>query len=314
MRSVVTGGAGFLGSHLCDRLLEQGNDVVCLDNLITGNTDNIAHLLGNEHFTFIKHDVTRYIYVADEVDHVIHFASPASPIDYLNLPIETLKVGSLGTHKALGLAKAKGSRFLLASTSEVYGDPQVHPQKEEYWGHVNPIGYRGVYDEAKRFSEALTMAYHRVHGVATRIVRIFNSFGPRMRLNDGRALPNFMCQALRNEDISVYGDGSQTRSFTYVEDTVAGILRLLASDETRPVNIGNPQEISIRDFAEMIVELTGSRSRIVTRPFPPEFKDDPKVRQPDITRAREILGWAPRHTIRDGLGPTLEYFRGRLGL
>jgi dTDP-glucose 4,6-dehydratase len=312
MRSIVTGGAGFLGSHLCDKLLERGDAVVCLDNLITGNTDNVAHLLGHERFTFIKHDVTEYIYVAGKVDNVIHFASPASPLDYLNLPIQTLKVGSLGTHKALGLAKAKNARFLLASTSEVYGDPRVHPQKEDYWGHVNPIGYRGVYDEAKRFAEAMTMAYHRAHGVATRIVRIFNSFGPRMRLKDGRALPNFMCQALNNEDLTVYGDGSQTRSFTYMLDTIAGIIRLLESDVVEPVNIGNPQEISILEFAEMIVEITGSKSRIIKQPFPPEFQDDPKVRQPDITRARTLLKWEPRHSIRDGLIPTIEYFRNRL--
>jgi len=314
MRGVVTGGAGFLGSHLCDALLERGDELLCLDNLITGNTDNIAHLMGKERFTFVKHDVTEYIYVAGDVDYVLHFASPASPIDYLELPIQTLKVGSLGTHKALGLARAKDARFLLASTSEVYGDPQVHPQSEDYWGHVNPIGYRGVYDEAKRFAEAMTMAYYRAHGVATRIVRIFNSFGPRMRLNDGRALPNFMCQALRNEDITVYGDGLQTRSFTYMEDTIAGILRLLESDVVEPVNIGNPEEMSILNFAELIVELTGSKSRIIKRPFPPEFQDDPKVRQPDITRARTLLGWAPRHAIRDGLGPTLAYFKQQLGL
>ena len=314
MRSVITGGAGFLGSHLCDALLARGDEVVCLDNLITGNTDNISHLLGSRKFKFIHHDVTDYIYIDGQVDNVLHFASPASPIDYLKLPIQTLKVGSLGTHKALGLAKAKGARFLLASTSEVYGDPQEHPQSESYWGHVNPIGYRGVYDEAKRFAEALTMAYHRVHDVQTRIVRIFNSFGPRMRLNDGRALPNFICQALNGEDITVYGDGAQTRSFTYVADTVAGIVKLLESDEVEPVNIGNPQEISIMDFAKIVVELTGSQSKIASHPFPPEFKDDPKVRQPDITRARSILGWEPRHTIREGLGPTLDYFRKQLGL
>ena len=314
MRSVVTGGAGFLGSHLCDKLLERGDEVICLDNLITGSTDNIAHLLGHERFSFVNLDVTNYIYIAGEVDNVLHFASPASPIDYLNLPIQTLKVGSLGTHKALGLAKAKKARFLLASTSEVYGDPQVHPQKEDYWGHVNPIGFRGVYDEAKRFGEAITMAYHRYHAMETRIVRIFNSFGPRMRLDDGRALPNFICQALRNEDITVYGDGLQTRSFTFMADTIAGILKLLESDETEPINIGNPQEISILDFAELIIEITGSSSRIVKCPYPPEFKDDPKVRQPDITKARALLDWEPRYSIREGLKPTLDYFRKQLRL
>jgi len=314
MRSVVTGGAGFLGSHLCDALLARGDEVVCLDNLITGNADNIAHHTGNPKFRFIRHDVTEYIALDGPVDNVLHFASPASPIDYLKLPIQTLKVGSLGTHKALGLAKAKGARFLLASTSEVYGDPQVHPQPESYWGHVNPIGFRGVYDEAKRFAEAMTMAYHRVHGVETRIVRIFNSFGPRMRLHDGRALPNFLCQALQGEDITVFGDGSQTRSFTYMADTVAGIIKLLDSSETNPVNIGNPQELSILEFAQLIIEMTGSRSKLARLPFPPEFKDDPKVRQPDITRARRILGWEPKHTIREGLVPTIAYFRKRLGM
>jgi len=313
MRSIVTGGAGFLGSHLCDALIARGDEVICLDNLITGNTDNIAHLLGNPRFRFVHHDVSNYIYIEGPVDNVLHFASPASPIDYLNLPIQTLKVGSLGTHIALGLAKGKGARFLLASTSEVYGDPQVHPQSEDYWGHVNPIGFRGVYDEAKRFAEAITMAYHRFHGLRTRIVRIFNSFGPRMRLADGRALPNFMSQALKGEDITVYGDGSQTRSFTYCLDTVAGIIKLLESDEVNPVNIGNPEELSILDFARIIIEITGSKSRIITEPFPPEFKDDPKVRQPDITRAKEILGWQPTHTIREGLAPTLEYFRKAVG-
>jgi len=314
MRSVVTGGAGFLGSHLCDALLQRGDEVICLDNLITGSSDNVAHLLGNRKFRFVHHDVTEYIFVDGPVDNVLHFASPASPIDYLKLPIQTLKVGSLGTHKALGLAKAKAARFLLASTSEVYGDPQVHPQPETYWGHVNPIGYRGVYDEAKRFAEALTMAYHRVHGVRTRIVRIFNSYGPRMRLHDGRALPNFLCQALQGEDLTVYGDGSQTRSFTYFADTVSGILKLLESEEAEPVNIGSPQEISILEFARLLVSLTGSRSKIVTLPFPEEFKDDPKVRQPDISKARQVLGWGPRHSIRDGLVPTLDYFRKRIGL
>jgi dTDP-glucose 4,6-dehydratase len=309
---VVTGGAGFLGSHLCDALLERGDEVICLDNLITGDSENVAHLLGNRRFRFVHHDVTEYIFIDGPVDNVLHFASPASPMDYLKLPIQTLKVGSLGTHKALGLAKAKGARFLLASSSEVYGDPQVHPQPETYWGHVNPIGYRGVYDEAKRFAESLVMAYHRVHGLRTRIVRIFNTYGPRMRLNDGRALPNFICQALRGEDLTVFGDGSQTRSFTYLADTLSGILKLLDTDEAEPVNIGNPQEISIAEFARLLIEITGSRSRVVTRPFPPEFRDDPKVRQPDISRARKLLGWEPRYTLREGLGPTLEYFRKRV--
>jgi len=309
MRTVVTGGAGFLGSHLCDALLARGDEVLCLDNLITGNTRNIAHLLGNPRFKFFQHDVTNYIFVDGPVDNVLHFASPASPIDYLKLPIQTLKVGSLGTHKALGLAKAKKARFLLASTSEVYGDPQVHPQPESYWGHVNPIGYRGVYDEAKRFAEAMTMAYRRVHGVETRIVRIFNSFGPRMRLNDGRALPNFMRQAILGEDITVYGDGLQTRSFTFGEDTVSGIVKLLESDEVEPVNIGNPQEISILQCAEKVVALAKSKSRIVTMPYPPEFRDDPKVRRPDISKAKALLGWEPRHTMDEGLEPTFEYFK-----
>lgn len=312
MRSVVTGGAGFLGSHLIDALLARGDEVVCLDNLITGNTENISHHLGHPRFKFIQHDVTEYIFLDGPVDNVLHFASPASPIDYLKLPIQTLKVGSLGTHKALGLAKAKGARLLLASTSEVYGDPQIHPQPETYWGNVNPIGFRGVYDEAKRFAEAMTMAYNRYHGVQTRIVRIFNSFGPRMRLHDGRALPNFMCQALRGEDITVFGDGSQTRSFTYVADTVSGILALLGSDETEPVNIGNPQEVSILEFAQTIVEITASKSRVVQKPFPPEFRDDPKVRQPDISKARKVLKWEPKYTLRTGLVPTLEYFRTKL--
>jgi len=314
MHAVITGGAGFLGSHLCDHFLGKGHEVTCLDNLLTGSADNIAHLLGHPRFHFFHHDVTQYIFLSGPVDYVLHFASPASPVDYLQLPIQTLKVGSLGTHKALGLSKNKGARFLLASTSEVYGDPQVHPQSETYWGHVNPIGARGVYDEAKRFAEALTMAYHRTHGLATRIVRIFNSFGPRMRLNDGRALPNFTCQALRGEDITVYGDGSQTRSFTYVQDTVEGIYQVLMSDEPEPINIGNATEVSIMDFAKEIVELTGSRSRIVTRPFPKGFEDDPKVRQPDITRAQELLGWEPRVPRRQGLRVTLDYFKRRLGL
>ena len=314
MRTVVTGGAGFLGSHICDALLSKGHEVICLDNLITGRPENMAHLAGEKGFTFVHYDVTRFLFVKGEVDNILHFASPASPTDYLRLPIQTLKVGSLGTHKALGLAKAKGARFLLASTSEVYGDPQIHPQAETYWGHVNPIGARGVYDEAKRFAEALTMAYHRCHGVPTRIVRIFNSFGPRMRLADGRALPNFMCQALRGEDVTIYGDGEQTRSFTYVADTVDGIIRLLESDETLPVNVGNPEEISVRRLAEEIIELTGSSSRMVFVPFPEGFEDDPKVRQPDITRARELLGWEPRTARKDGLAVTMAYFKEELGM
>ncbi|HRU06641.1 MAG TPA: SDR family oxidoreductase, partial [Candidatus Brocadiia bacterium] len=289
MRTVVTGGAGFLGSHLCDGLLNRGHEVICLDNFVTGRVENVAHLMGNRSFRLINYDVTDYLFIDGPLDNILHFASPASPADYLRLPIQTLKVGSLGTHKALGLARAKKARFLLASTSEVYGDPQVHPQPETYWGHVNPIGARGVYDEAKRFAEAMTMAYHRYHGVETRIVRIFNSFGPRMRVDDGRALPNFMRQALHGQDITIYGDGSQTRSFTFVEDTVAGIIKLLESDYAEPVNIGNPQEISVKTLAEEIIELTGSRSRLICQPFPPGFEDDPKVRQPDITRAKKIL-------------------------
>ena len=308
-RTLITGGAGFLGSHLCDRFLAEGHEVVCMDNLITGNPDNVAHLIGNPGFEFVKHDVSTFIYVAGDVDNVLHFASPASPIDYLKLPIQTLKVGSLGTHNALGLAKAKGARFLIASTSEVYGDPQVHPQPETYWGHVNPIGSRGVYDEAKRFAEAITMAYHRYHGVETRILRIFNTYGPRMRLDDGRALPAFMGQALRGEPITVFGDGSQTRSFQYVDDLVEGIWLLLHSNETDPVNVGNPDEVTIKEFAEEVVALTGSDSMITYEDLP---ADDPKVRQPDITRAREILGWSPRVDRADGLRRTLDYFRERV--
>jgi dTDP-glucose 4,6-dehydratase len=312
MRIVVTGGAGFLGSHLCDFLLDRGHEVVCLDNLLTGSTDNIAHLAGHARFKFIKHDVTEYIFLAGAVDAVLHFASPASPIDYLQLPIQTLKVGSLGTHKALGLAKAKQARFLLASTSEVYGDPLEHPQKETYLGNVNPVGLRGVYDEAKRFAEAMTMAYHRAHGVETRIVRIFNTYGPRMRLNDGRALPAFMSQALRGEPITIFGDGLQTRSFCYVSDLVDGIYRLLLSEEANPVNVGNPHEVTILDFAREIIALTGSRSELVFRDPPTE--DDPRVRQPDITRARTILGWEPKVPRSEGLRLTLDYFRPKLGL
>jgi len=307
MRSVITGGAGFIGSHLCDYLIAKGHDVICIDNLLTGNPDNIAHLFGNSHFTFIKLDVTEYIHIPGAVDYVLHFASPASPRDYLEYPIQTLKVGSLGTHKALGLALMKDAAFLLASTSEVYGDPEVHPQREEYWGHVNPIGLRGVYDEAKRFAEALTMAYHRTHNLDTKIARIFNTYGPRMRLNDGRALPAFMTAALSGQPIEVFGDGSQTRSFCYVNDTVEGVYRLLVSETHEPVNIGNPNEITILDFAKEILRLTGAKSQIVFRQFPTE--DDPKVRKPDITRARGMLGWEPKVERAEGLAKTLEYFR-----
>jgi dTDP-glucose 4,6-dehydratase len=308
-RVMITGGAGFIGSHLCERFLADGHDVICVDNFITGNPENIAQLLPERRFSFIHQDVTQYIYVKGPVDAILHFASPASPVDYLELPIQTLKVGSLGTHKALGLAKEKGSRFLLASTSEVYGDPLVHPQNEEYWGNVNPIGPRGVYDEAKRFAEALTMAYHRTHKVPTRIVRIFNTFGPRMRLQDGRVVPNFMTQALRGEDVTVYGDGKQTRSFCYVADLVEGIVRLLGSDHDGPVNIGNPREMTVLEFAETIIRLTDSKSRIVHRPLP---VDDPKVRQPDIRLARRLLGWEPQTDVEDGLRTTIEYFRAKL--
>ena len=289
--AVVTGGAGFLGSHLCEKLIDNDIKVVCLDNLLTGSLDNIEHLFGNDNFKFVKHDVTNFIHVPGKVDYILHFASPASPIDYLELPIQTLKVSSLGTHNMLGLALEKKARVIIASTSEVYGDPEIHPQTEDYWGNVNPIGPRGVYDEAKRFSEAITMAYHRYHGVETRIVRIFNTYGPRMRLNDGRALPAFVSQALRGEDITVFGDGSQTRSFCYVSDLVDGIYKLLLSDEVNPVNIGNPQEITIKEFAEEVKRLIGSKSDIIYKPLP---TDDPKVRRPDITRARTILGWEPK--------------------
>jgi len=309
MRILVTGGAGFIGSHLCDRLLADGHRVIAMDNLITGSTDNIAHLLGREDFLFIRHDVTNYIYIDGPIDAVLHFASPASPIDYLQLPIQTLKVGALGTHKALGLARAKGARFLLASTSEVYGDPLVHPQPETYWGNVNPIGPRGVYDEAKRFAEAMTMAYHRVHGIETRIARIFNSYGPRMRLDDGRVVPNFIGQALRGQPLTVYGDGSQTRSFCYVDDLVDGIVRLLHSDEVEPVNLGNPCEMSILHFAELINRLTGNQAGIVFKPLP---QDDPHRRQPDISKARRILGWEPRVPLEEGLQRTIEYFRNKV--
>jgi dTDP-glucose 4,6-dehydratase len=304
--AVITGGAGFLGSHLCDKLLNEGMKVICVDNLLTGNLDNISHLFGNEDFSFIKHDVTNYIYIPGRVDHILHFASPASPIDYLKLPIQTLKVGSLGTHKVLGLAKEKKARFLLASTSEVYGDPNIHPQSEDYWGNVNPIGPRGVYDEAKRFAEALTMAYNRYHGVDTRIVRIFNTYGPRMRLNDGRALPAFVGQALRGEDITVFGDGSQTRSFCYVSDLIDGIYKLLMSSEKEPVNIGNPEEITILQFAEEVVDIIKSKSKIIFKNLP---VDDPKVRQPDISKAKKLLKWEPKVTRRDGLVRTISYFK-----
>jgi dTDP-glucose 4,6-dehydratase len=309
-RSLITGGAGFLGSHLCDRLIAEGHEVICMDNLITGSPENIAHLFGNPRFQFVHHDVTNYIYVGGSLDYILHFASPASPVDYLKFPIQTLKVGSLGTHKALGLAKAKGARFLLASTSEVYGDPLVHPQQEEYWGNVNPIGVRGVYDEAKRFAEALTMAYHRYHGVETRIVRIFNTYGERMRVDDGRAIPAFMSQAIAGEPMTVFGTGDQTRSVCYVSDLVDGIFRLLTSDEPDPVNIGNPDELTMLQLAEEIRDLAESSSQIVFRPLP---QDDPQVRQPDITRAQTILGWAPHVQRREGLMRTLKYCREKSG-
>ena len=309
MRILVTGGAGFLGSHLCDRLLAEGHDVIAMDNLITGSTDNIAHLSGNRRFQYIHHDVTNYIYLKGPLDAILHFASPASPIDYLELPIQTLKVGSLGTHNALGLALAKEARLLLASTSEVYGDPMVHPQQESYWGNVNPIGPRGVYDEAKRFAEAMTMAYPRSHGIDTRIVRIFNTYGPRMRLRDGRVVPNFVGQALRSEPLTVYGEGKQTRSFCYVSDLIDGIYRLLMSDETEPVNIGNPAELTIFDFAQVINELTSNPAGIRFEPLP---VDDPKQRQPDIGKARRILGWEPKVDLRTGMTQTVEWFRNQL--
>jgi dTDP-glucose 4,6-dehydratase len=309
MRILVTGGAGFLGSHLCDRLLAEGHDVIAMDNLLTGTVDNIAHLAGNRRFHFIHHNVTNYIYLKGPLDAILHFASPASPVDYLELPIQTLKVGSLGTHNALGLAMAKGARFLLASTSEVYGDPLIHPQTEDYWGNVNPIGPRGVYDEAKRFAEAMTMAYHRSHGVETRIVRIFNTYGPRMRLNDGRVVPNFVAQALQGEPLTVYGDGSQTRSFCFVSDLIEGIYRLLLSNEVEPVNIGNPTELTIREFAERINAITGNPGGIVFKPLP---KDDPKQRKPDISKARRILDWEPQVPLQEGLEQTVAHFRERL--
>ena len=307
--SVVTGGAGFLGSHLSDRLLAEGHRVIVLDNLLTGNTDNIAHLAGNRNFTFIRHNVTEEIYLPGRVDYIFHFASPASPIDYLELPIQTLKVGSIGTMNCLGLAKAKGATFLLASTSECYGDPLEHPQKETYWGNVNPIGPRGVYDEAKRFAEAMTMAYHRYHGVNTKIVRIFNTYGPRMRLRDGRVVPAFIGQALKDKPMTVFGDGSQTRSFTYVSDEIDGIWRLSRSKRHEPVNIGNPTEFTILEFAELVRKLLGSKSRIIRKPLP---VDDPKQRRPDITLAKKLLGWQPKVGLETGLRRTIEYFRGRV--
>jgi len=309
MRIVITGGAGFIGSHLCDYLIEKGHEVICIDNLLTGKEDNICHLIGNGKFRFIKHNVSDYIYVDGNVDCVLHFASPASPFDYLEFPIQTLKVGSLGTLNSLGLAKAKKAKFLLASTSEVYGDPQIHPQREDYWGHVNPVGPRGVYDEAKRFAEAMTMAYHRYHHVDTRIVRIFNTYGPRMRIKDGRSLPNFMCQALNGEDMTVFGNGSQTRSFCYVSDLVDGIYRLLLSNEHEPVNMGNPAEITILQLAKEMLALTGSKSKIVFKPLP---VDDPKIRQPDIAKAKKILGWEPGVSREEGLRKTLTYFKNLL--
>jgi dTDP-glucose 4,6-dehydratase len=309
-RALVTGAAGFIGSHLSEYLVERGFSVIGMDNLATGDVANVEHLTGRD-FVFVKHDVTNYVAIDGALDYVFHFASPASPIDYLKLPIQTLKVGSLGTHNCLGLAKAKGARFLIASTSEVYGDPLVHPQREEYWGNVNPVGPRGVYDEAKRFAEAITMAYHRAHGIETRIVRIFNTYGPRMRVQDGRAIPAFLSQALRGEDVTVFGDGSQTRSLCYVSDLVDGIHRLMMSGVSDPVNIGNPHELTIRELAERIVALVGSKSRIVERPLP---VDDPRVRQPDITRARTLLGWEPKVALEEGLPRTLAYFRRKLGV
>ncbi|MCX7908223.1 MAG: SDR family oxidoreductase [Ignavibacteria bacterium] len=306
---VITGGAGFLGSHLCDKFIENGDEVIAIDNLITGSADNIAHLFGHPKFKFIHYDITNYTHISGEVHIVLHFASPASPIDYLRLPIQTLKVGSLGTHKMLGLAKEKKALFLLASTSEVYGDPLVHPQPEDYWGNVNPIGLRGVYDEAKRFAEAMTMAYHRYHGVDTRIARIFNTFGPRMRIDDGRAIPTFISQALRNEDVTVFGTGEQTRSICYVDDLIEGVFRLIFSNYNEPVNLGNPDEISIVDLAKEIIELCNSRSNIVFKELP---EDDPKVRQPDITLARNLLNWEPKVPRREGLLRTIEYFKSKI--
>jgi len=305
-RVLITGGAGFLGSHLCDRFIKEGYEVVAMDNLITGDLRNIEHLFQLKQFEFYHHDVTRFIHVPGHLDYILHFASPASPIDYLKIPIQTLKVGAMGTHNCLGLAKAKDARILVASTSEVYGDPLVHPQTEEYWGNVNPVGPRGVYDEAKRYLESITMAYHNFHGVETRIIRIFNTYGPRMRLNDGRALPAFIGQALRSEDMTVFGDGSQTRSFCYVDDLVEGIYRLLLSDYVMPVNIGNPSEISLKDFAEEVLKLTGNKVKIIYKPLP---ADDPKQRKPDISKAKQILGWEPKVDRAEGLAKTYEYFK-----
>ena len=305
-RVLITGGAGFLGSHLCERFLKEGYDVIAMDNLITGDLRNIEHLFPLKEFTFYHHDVTKFIHISGQLDYILHFASPASPIDYLKIPIQTLKVGAMGTHNCLGLAKAKDARILVASTSEVYGDPLVHPQTEEYWGNVNPVGPRGVYDEAKRYMESITMAYHTYHNVDTRIVRIFNTYGPRMRLNDGRALPAFIGQALRGEDLTVFGDGSQTRSFCYVDDLIDGIYRLLLSDYTMPVNIGNPDEISLKEFAEEILELTGNQVNITYKPLP---ADDPKQRKPDISKAKAILDWSPKIKRKEGLQKTYEYFR-----
>ncbi len=304
-KTLVTGGAGFLGSHLCEYLLNKGHEVIAMDNLLTGTIANIEHLQ-SERFRFIKHDVTEYIYLAGKIDYVLHFASPASPLDYLQLPIQTLKVGSMGTHKALGLAKEKKATFLLASTSEVYGDPLIHPQQEDYWGNVNPVGPRGVYDEAKRFAEALTMAYHRTHGLDAKIVRIFNTYGPRMRPNDGRAIPAFVPQALKGEPITIFGDGSQTRSFCYVSDLVEGLHRLLISSHNEPVNIGNPHEMTIKEMAESIIRLTGSKSELIFKPLP---IDDPKVRQPNISKAKELLGWEPKVFIEEGLTKTIDWFK-----
>jgi dTDP-glucose 4,6-dehydratase len=309
VRVLITGAAGFLGSHLADRFIADEHDVIGVDNFITGRADNVAHLMGHPRFRFIQHDVTNYLYVEGPLDGVLHFASPASPIDYLELPIQTLKVGSLGTHKALGLAKAKAARFLLASTSEVYGDPQVHPQPESYWGHVNPVGPRGVYDEAKRFAEAMTMAYHRYHGLDTRVVRIFNTYGPRMRARDGRVVSNFIVQALKGEPLTIYGDGSQTRSFCYVSDLIDGIYRLFGSQRTEPTNVGNPVEFTVRALAEMVLRLTGSSAPLVERALP---TDDPKVRQPDITVARQVLGWEPKVSLEQGLERTIGFFRTQL--
>jgi dTDP-glucose 4,6-dehydratase len=308
-RYLITGGAGFIGSHLCESFLNQGHEVLCMDNYSTGATENIAPFLNNPRFRFIDHNVSRYIEVEEPLDYILHFASPASPVDYLELPIPTLKVGALGTHNTLGLAKAKNAIYLLASTSEVYGDPLVRPQSEEYWGNVNPIGPRGVYDEAKRFAEAMTMAYHRYHGLNSRIVRIFNTYGPRMRMRDGRVVPNFIAQALTGEPLTVYGQGEQTRSFQYVDDLVAGIQKLLQSNENLPVNIGNPHEMTVLEFAKKIIEITGSKSAIVYKPLP---QDDPQVRQPDITKAKRVLGWEPKVGLEQGLARTIEYFREKL--